>query len=87
MKFKKDLSSFDITAIVIGSIIGADIYITPGITAGLIGPFSIIVWIIAGTFAIVMAFVFAYSSHYVPKVGGPFAIVSKAYGNFFGFLA
>lgn len=86
MKFKKDLSSFDITAIVIGSIIGADIYITPGITAGLIGPFSIIVWIIAGSFAVIMALVFAYSSHYVPKVGGPFAIVSKAYGNFFGFL-
>ena len=87
MKFKKDLSSFDITAIVIGSIIGADIYITPGISAGLIGPFSIIVWVIAGAFAVILAFVFAYSSHYVPKVGGPFAIVSKAYGNFFGFLA
>lgn len=87
MKFKKDLSSFDITAIVIGSIIGADIYITPGISAGLIGPFSIVVWVIAGGFAVIMALVFAYSSHYVPKVGGPFAIVSKTHGNFFGFLA
>jgi APA family basic amino acid/polyamine antiporter len=87
MKFKKDLSSFDITAIVIGSIIGADIYITPGISAGLIGPFSIIVWVIAGGFAVILALVFAYSSHYVPKVGGPFAIVSKTHGNFSGFLA
>lgn len=87
MRFKKDLSSFDITAIVIGSIIGADIYITPGITAGLIGPFSIIAWIIAGAFAVIMALVFAYSSHYVPKVGGPFAIVSQAHGAFFGFLS
>jgi len=35
----------------------------------------------------VFALIFAYSSYYVPKVGGPFAFVSKAFDSFYGFLA
>jgi APA family basic amino acid/polyamine antiporter len=86
LKLKKDLSFFDLTNIIIGSIVGADIYIASAITAGLVGPIAIFVWVIAGGFAIVLALVFAYSSYYVPKVGGPFAFVSKAFDNFYGFL-
>jgi len=86
LKLKQDLSFFDVTNIVIGSIIGADIYIASAITAGIIGPLAIFVWIVAGIFAIVLALVFAYCSYYVPKVGGPFAYVSKAFDKFYGFL-
>jgi len=87
MKLKRDLSYFDLTNIVIGSIVGSDIYIASAITAGLIGPFSIVVWIIAGLIATVLALVFAYCSYYVPKVGGSFAFVSTAFDDFYGFLA
>jgi len=86
MNLKKELSFFDLTNIIIGSIVGADIYIASAITAGLVGPIAIFVWIIAGMFAMVLALVFAYSSYYVPKVGGPFAFVSKAFDKFYGFL-
>lgn len=86
MTLKRDLSFFDLTNIVIGSIVGADIYIASAITAGLVGPSAVFVWIIAGVFAMVLAMVFAYSSYYVPKVGGPFAFVSKAFDQFYGFL-
>ena len=86
MSLKKHLSSFDLTNLIIGSVIGADIYVTPGLTASMIGPASIIVWIVAGIFALVIALVFSYASYYVPKVGGPFAFVSKAFGRFYGFL-
>lgn len=86
MSLKKHLSSFDLTNLIIGSVIGADIYVTPGLTASMIGPASIIVWIVAGVFALVIALVFSYTSYYVPKVGGPFAFVSKAFGKFYGFL-
>ena len=86
MKLKRDLSYFDLTNIVIGAIVGSDIYIASAITAGLIGPFSIIVWIVAGILATVLAMVFAYSSYYVPKVGGSFAFVSAAFDDFYGFL-
>ncbi len=87
MWLKRRLGFFDLTAIVIGSIVGADIYIASSLSAGLIGPLSIVAWIAAGVFATVIALVFAYCSYYVPKVGGPFAFVSKAFDDFWGFLA
>jgi amino acid transporter len=86
VEFKQELSLFDVTNIVVGAVVGADIYIASAITAGLLGPFSLVVWIIAGIFATIIALVFAYCSYYVPKVGGPFAFVSEAFDDFFGFL-
>ncbi len=86
MGFKKELTLFDMTNIIVGSVVGADIYIASAITAGILGPFSIVVWIIAGIFATVIALVFAYCSYYVPRVGGPFAFVSEAFDDFYGFL-
>jgi amino acid transporter len=87
VELKRDLSYFDLTNIVVGAIVGSDIYIASAITAGLIGPFSIVCWVIAGVMATVLALVFAYSSYYVPKVGGSFAYVSTAFNDFVGFLA
>jgi APA family basic amino acid/polyamine antiporter len=87
MEFKRELSLFDMVNIVVGSVIGADIYIASALTAGLIGPFSIMIWVIAAILATIIAIIFAYCSYYVPQVGGPYAYVSKAFGNFYGFLA
>ena len=86
MPLRRNLTFFDLTAIVIGSIVGADIYIASALTAGLLGPFAIVVWVIAAVFAIVIALVFASCSHHVPRVGGPFAFVSEAFDDFYGFL-
>ena len=73
--------------IVIGAIVGSDIYIVPGITAGLIGPFAIVVWILAGVVSMILVMVFAYCSYYVPNVGGSFAYASTAFSKFYGFMA
>jgi amino acid transporter len=73
--------------IVIGAIVGSDIYIVPGLTAGLIGPFAIVVWIIGGAISMVLVMVFAYCSYYVPNVGGSYAYVTAAFSNFYGFIA
>lgn len=86
MSLKRSLSFFDLVNIIIGSIVGADIYIASALTAGMVGPLAIFVWVIAGVFAMILALIFAYSSYYVPKVGGPFAFVSKAFDKFYGFL-
>ena len=87
LALKRDLSLFDLTNIVVGAIIGSDIYIASALTAGLVGPFSVVLWVVAGVMAIVLAMIFAYSAYYVPKVGGPFAYVSTAFNDFYGFLA
>jgi APA family basic amino acid/polyamine antiporter len=84
---RRDLSYFDLMNIVIGAIVGSDIYIVPGITAGLIGPFAIVVWIIGGLMAMALAMVFGYCAYYVPNVGGSYAYVSKAFNKFYGFVA
>jgi basic amino acid/polyamine antiporter, APA family len=84
---KRDLSFFDLMNIVIGAAIGSDIFVVPGLIAGLIGPFSIAIWILGGIMAMILATVFAYCSYYVPNVGGSFAFVSEAFNEFWGFLA
>jgi amino acid transporter len=87
VKTRENLSLFDLTNIVIGGIVGADIYVASALSAGLVGPFSIFVWLIAGIAAIILALVFAYSSFYTPKPGGPFSYASHAFDKFWGFLA
>ncbi|HOI57626.1 MAG: amino acid permease [Methanoculleus sp.] len=87
MGLRQGLSQFDLTNIIVGAIVGADIYIASALTAGLVGPFSIVLWAVAGLFAIAIAMVFAYCSYYVPRVGGPFAYVSEAFDDFYGYLA
>jgi amino acid transporter len=87
MALKRDLSFFDLTSIVVGAVVGADIYIASSLTAGLVGPLSLVAWIVAGLFALCLALVFAYCSYYVPRVGGPFAFVSTAFDDFWGFIA
>ena len=87
MGLRRDLSYFDLMNIVIGAIVGSDIYIVPGITAGLIGPFAIVIWVIGGVGAMVLAMVFGYCAYYVPNVGGSYAYVSTAFNKFYGFVA
>ncbi len=87
MELKRGLSYFDLMNIVIGAVVGSDIYIIPGLTAGLIGPFSIVVWIIGGAISMVLVLVFAYCSYYVPNVGGSYAYVTTAFDRFYGFIA
>jgi hypothetical protein len=55
MDLQRNLSRFNGTNILVGSVIGADNYLASAITAGLPGPFSLIIWIIAGICAKVIA--------------------------------
>lgn len=68
---RRKLNSFDVTNIVVGSIIGADVYVATAIGARLIGPSSILIWLLAGLMAMVIAISFAYCVMMTPKAGGP----------------
>jgi basic amino acid/polyamine antiporter, APA family len=82
----RKLSLFDVTNLVIGAIIGADIYVASSFGAGFLGPFSLVVWVIAGLIAIVIALCFVQCVMLVPKVGGPYAYAKMAWGPFAGFI-
>ena len=84
-KLEKKLSLFDVTNLVIGAIIGADIYVASSFGAGYLGPSSLIVWVFAGLIAIVIALCFAQCAAIIPKVGGPYAYAKEAWGPFAGF--
>lgn len=81
------LTTFDVTNITVGAIVGADIYVASAITAGLLGPASLLAWVAAGVLATLLALTLAECARVVPSVGGPYAYVSRAFGPLPGFLA
>ncbi|MCJ7640025.1 MAG: APC family permease [Euryarchaeota archaeon] len=80
------LNLFDVTNLVVGTTIGADIFIVSALASAYLGPASLVVFIVAGAIAILIALSFADAAALVPKVGGAFAYVCEAWGNFAGFL-
>lgn len=82
---RRKLNTFDVTNLVIGSIIGADIYVAAAIGAQLVGPSSIVIWLIAGIMAMAIAMSFAHCAMLMPRVGGPYAYVKEVAGTFAGF--
>jgi amino acid transporter len=70
---------------VVGSIIGADIYVATAISARLVGPSSLLIWIVTGIMAMVIAMSFAYCVMIHPRVGGPYAYVREVSTPFLGF--
>jgi APA family basic amino acid/polyamine antiporter len=86
IELRSKLTLFDVTNLVVGGIIGADIYVASSFGAGYLGPFSLIVWVIAGIIAIIIALCFAECAAMVPKVGGPYAYAKEAWGPFAGFI-
>lgn len=85
-QLKRKLSLFDVINLVVGTIVGADIYIAASFGAGFLGPASLIAWAIAGIMAIFIALSFAECSSILPKAGGPYVYAKDAFGNFVGFL-
>ena len=73
------------TNIVVGSIIGADVYVATAIGARLVGPASILIWVLAGLMAMVIAISFAYCVMMTPRAGGPYAYVNEVSTPFVGF--
>ncbi|MGZ7048892.1 MAG: APC family permease, partial [Methanobacterium sp.] len=87
VQLKRKLSLFDVTNLVVGTIVGADIYIAASFGAGFLGPASLVAWVIAGLMAIVIALSFAECSSVLPRAGGPYIYAKEAFGDFIGFLA
>lgn len=83
---KSQITLFGVTNLVVGAIIGADIYVASALGASLLGPFSLVAWVVAGVIAIVIALCFAQCSALLPKVGGPYAYAYEAWGPFAGFI-
>jgi len=86
VKLQSELTLFDVTNLVVGAIIGADIYVASTFGAGYLGPSSLLVWVIAGLITIVIALCFAQCAALLPETGGPYAYTKEAWGPIAGFI-
>ena len=86
-ELKRTLSLFDATAISIGAIIGAGIFVVTGIVAGLAGPSLVVSIVMAGIIASFTALSFAQLSAYMPKEGGGYQFTYRLISPYAGFLA
>jgi len=86
-ELKRALGLFDATAISIGAIIGAGIFVVTGIVAGLAGPSLVISIVLAGSIASFSALSFAQLSAYMPREGGGYQYTYRMVSPYAGFLA
>ena len=80
------LNLFDATAIGIGAIVGAGIFVVLGITIGYAGPAAIVSIIMAGVVASFTAFSFAEVSSAIPKEGGIYEYAYELVSPFLAFV-
>ena len=76
-------------AAVIGETVGVGIMRTSGPTAGRLGePLLIyLVWLVVGVFVLMVANTLAELATAMPKAGGPYVYVRRAFGNYLGFVS
>ena len=87
-QLRKELTTFDLTMIAIGSTIGSGIFLTPStIASALPSPAWIYgVWVAGGIMALCGALTFAELGGMLPGAGGIYVFLSEAYGGLAGFL-
>jgi APA family basic amino acid/polyamine antiporter len=76
-------------AVVVGGTVGVGILRTSGPTAGRLGQPVLIylVWLGVGIFVLMVANTFAELATAMPKAGGPYIYVRRAFGDYFGFVS
>jgi len=84
---KRGIGLFSATAIGVGAIIGAGIFVVTGIAAGLAGPGVIVSMIVAGVISAFTALSFSELGAYLPKEGGSYAFAHELISPYVGFVA
>lgn len=86
--FKPQLSLFDATMIVAGSMIGSGIFIVSADIARNVGSpgLLILVWLLTGVMTIIAAVSYGELSGMFPKAGGQYVYLREAYNPLMGFL-
>ncbi len=88
LKTSKKLNLFDSTALVIGSMIGSGIFIVSSDISRQLGApgWMMLVWIITGILTLIAALSYGELAAMMPKAGGQYVYLRKAYNPLTGFL-
>lgn len=85
--FRATLGLFDFTLLVVGAVIGADVYVVAALGATYLGPAQLVAWLFGGVLAALIALAFVQCAAVCPRVGGTYAYTRAAFGPLVGFLA
>ena len=87
-QLQKTMGLWSATSMVIGSIIGAGIFMRPATMAGQLGSPTLMltVWVIAGVVSLFGAMIYAELGVMYPETGGPYKYLQEMYGDLPAFL-
>ncbi|TYL37620.1 amino acid transporter [Natronococcus pandeyae] len=80
----RDLGFLEAYTLGLGTMIGAGIFVLPGIVAASAGPASMVSFVIGGMVALLAALSLSELATGMPKAGGSYYYVNHALGSFFG---
>ncbi|WP_198683481.1 APC family permease [Peristeroidobacter agariperforans] len=82
------LSVFDATMITVGIVIGAGIFQTPSLVAGIAGSPALMLWawVLGGVLSLIGALTYAELAATYPSAGGDYTFLTRAYGKNVSFL-
>jgi APA family basic amino acid/polyamine antiporter len=88
VSFKRELSLFDSTMLVVGSMIGSGIFIVSADIARTVGSpgYLLLVWLITGAITITAALSYGELAGMLPHAGGQYVYLREAYNPLIGFL-
>lgn len=84
----RQLGLFSSVMILVGTVIGSGIFMTPGTVARAAGSFgpNILAWVIAGVAAIFLALVYAELAPMMPSAGGAYIYIRESFGDASAFI-
>ena len=86
---QRKLSAVDGAALVVANVVGAGIFLTPGLVAGMVpGPLSFLgLWLLGGILALLGALSYAELAARRPRAGGEYVYLREGFGPLAGFLS
>ena len=87
-QFKRSLGLWDATMLVAGSMIGSGIFIVSADMSRWVGSsgWLMFLWILSGVITLIAALCYGELAGMMPKAGGQFVYIQRAFGNFTSFL-
>jgi amino acid transporter len=83
----RTMSTLGVTALGVGAMIGAGIFVLTGMAAGEAGPALTLAFVLNGVIALIVGACYAELATMMPKAGGAYIWAKPGLGPFFGFLA
>jgi basic amino acid/polyamine antiporter, APA family len=84
---KRTISIWGLSANIINTIVGAGIFVIPGIVAAGLGSASIFAYLFCGTLIILVMLCFAEVGSKISHPGGIYAYIEETFGKYAGFIA